>query len=76
MESQQNNEIILAVPPEPKWFYLLLSFLIFPIGILLGQVYLRKFGAANQKFGGQALLCGIALPLSLIIIFLIAYLLA
>lgn len=74
MESN-TPKIILATPPEPRWFYLIISFLIFPLGILLGQVYLRKDGDDNKHFGRQALLCGIALPLILILIFLIAYLL-
>jgi hypothetical protein len=67
------NTVVLAVPPEPQWFYYLLGTLIFPIGIFLGVLYLRKDGYENRRFGTRSLSLGFVLPVMLLIIFVVSF---
>jgi len=41
--------------PTPKWLFLLLSYLLPPVGIILGIRYRRKDEAASRDFGAQAI---------------------
>ncbi len=74
-QPQKPEEIVLARPPEPKLFYYFISFLIFPIGLFLGLVYLRKDGIENVNFGTRALISGVVLPAMLLLIAIISLLL-
>lgn len=76
MENSQTQDVILARPPEPRWFYLLLGFLIFPIGFALGFIYLRKDGLDNKGFATKSIIAGLALPVILILIGIIVLLLS
>lgn len=74
-QPQQLEEIILSRPPEPKLFYYFLSFLIFPIGLFFGLIYLRKDGIENVSFGTRSLIAGAVLPGMLLFIGIVSLLL-
>lgn len=74
-QETQKDKIVLARPPEPQWFYLVISFLIFPVGLFLGKIYLDKDGLENKTFGTRTFSLGLALPLILIFIVAVTYLL-
>ena len=75
IQPQQLEEIVLGRPPEPKLFYYFLSFLIFPIGLFFGLVYLRKDGIENVSFGTRSLIAGAVLPGMLLFIGIVSLLL-
>ena len=72
---QAQQTVILAVPPEPQWFYYILGTLIFPIGLFFGVVYLRKDGYENHRFGSRSMTFGLILPTMLVIILLASFIL-
>ena len=72
---QKLDEIVLGRPPEPKLFYYLLSFLVFPIGLFFGLIYLRKDGIDNIAFGTRSLVAGAILPGMLLFIGIVSLLL-
>jgi hypothetical protein len=47
------------VPPEPKWVFYLISFLVPVAGIVLGALYLSKADAANKEFGKYCLIAAL-----------------
>ncbi len=46
-------------PLEPKWLFYILSFVIWPVGIILGIIYMRKPDAECKSFGKLCLILGI-----------------
>ncbi|HUU55893.1 MAG TPA: hypothetical protein VMW93_01005 [bacterium] len=43
------------VPPEPRWLFYGISFMVPVAGIVLGALYLSKEDAANKEFGKYCL---------------------
>ncbi len=70
----KQEEIVLGIPPEPKLFYYILSFLIFPVGLFFGLVYLRKDGIENIAFATRSLIAASVLPGMLLLIGVISLL--
>lgn len=54
-----NGEISLDKPLEPKWLFYVLSFFIWPAGIILGILYMRKPDPDCKSFGKMCLILGI-----------------
>ena len=46
-------------PPEPKWLFYVLSFLVGLFGIIFGIIYMTKEDEASKKFGKVCLLLGL-----------------
>jgi hypothetical protein len=46
-------------PLEPKWLFYILSFVIWPVGIILGIIYMRKPDPDCKSFGKLCLILGI-----------------
>jgi hypothetical protein len=46
-------------PLEPKWLFYILSFVIWPVGIILGIIYMRKPDLECKSFGKMCLILGI-----------------
>lgn len=74
-QPQKLEEVVLAKPPEPKIFYYILSFLVFPVGLFFGLIYLRKEGIENISFGTRSLIAGVVLPGILLFIGIVSLLL-
>jgi tellurite resistance protein TehA-like permease len=51
-------------PPEPKWLFYVLSFIVGLFGIIFGIVYMTKENEESKKFGKICLLLGL-LPIIL-----------
>jgi hypothetical protein len=47
-------------PPEPRWLFYILSFIIPLAGIILGVIYMTKPDAENKRFGKNCLIAAIA----------------
>lgn len=47
-------------PPEPRWLFYILSFIIPLAGIILGAIYLSKQDPECKKFGKTCLICAVA----------------
>jgi len=48
-----------GVPPEPRWLFYVLSFVIPLLGIILGIIYLKKPEADAKTFGKTCLILGL-----------------
>ena len=46
-------------PPEPKWLFYVLSFIISLFGIIFGIIYMTKEGEDNKHFGKICLILGL-----------------
>lgn len=46
-------------PPEPKWLFYILSFMVGLFGIIFGIIYMTKESEENKKFGKICLLLGL-----------------
>lgn len=46
-------------PLEPKWLFYILSFIIAPVGIILGIIYMIKPDPDCKSFGKMCLILGI-----------------
>ncbi len=46
-------------PPEPRWLFYILSFVISLFGIIFGIIYMTKDDEENKKFGKICLILGI-----------------
>jgi Ca2+/Na+ antiporter len=46
-------------PPEPKWLFYILSFVVGLFGIIFGIIYMTKESEENKKFGKICLLLGL-----------------
>ncbi|MGQ9706025.1 MAG: hypothetical protein ACUVWP_03345 [bacterium] len=46
----------VSKPPEPKWLIYLLSFLFWPVGLILGIIYWSKPEEENKAFGKKCIL--------------------
>lgn len=46
-------------PPEPKWLFYILSFVVGLFGIIFGIIYLTKESEENKKFGKMCLILGL-----------------
>jgi hypothetical protein len=47
-------------PPEPRWLFYILSFIIPLAGIILGVIYLTKPDDENKRFGKNCLIAAVA----------------
>jgi hypothetical protein len=47
------------VPPEPRWLFYGVSFVVPVAGIILGALYLSKPDAANKEFGKYCLIAAL-----------------
>ncbi len=47
------------VPPEPKWLFYILSFMVGLFGIIFGIIYMTKENEVSKKFGKICLLLGL-----------------
>jgi H+/Cl- antiporter ClcA len=47
------------MPPEPKWLFYILSFIVGLFGIIFGIIYMTKEGEESKKFGKICLLLGL-----------------
>jgi len=47
------------VPPEPRWLFYGISFMVPVAGIVLGALYLSKEDAANKEFGKYCLVAAL-----------------
>lgn len=52
-------ETAAEVPPEPRWLFYAISFLVPVAGIVLGALYLSKADAANKEFGKYCLIAAL-----------------
>ena len=46
-------------PPEPKWLFYILSFIVGLFGIIFGIIYMTKESEESKKFGKICLLLGL-----------------
>lgn len=53
------NGLSMEKPLEPKWLFYILSFVIWPVGIILGIIYMRKTDPDCKSFGKMCLILGI-----------------
>ena len=47
-------------PPEPRWLFFLLSFIVPIAGIVIGVIYLTKDDAECKKFGKTCIIAAVA----------------
>ncbi len=47
-------------PPEPRWLFYVLSFIMPIVGIILGAIYMSKPYPEMKKFGKTCLICALA----------------
>jgi hypothetical protein len=47
------------VPPEPRWLFYLISFMVPIAGIVLGALYLSKAEEGNKEFGKYCLVAAL-----------------
>lgn len=47
-------------PPEPRWLFYILSFIVPLAGIIIGAIYMGKADAACKKFGKNCLIAAAA----------------
>jgi hypothetical protein len=47
-------------PPEPRWLFYVISFVIPLAGIIIGVIYLTKQDPENKKFGKNCLIAAAA----------------
>jgi hypothetical protein len=52
-------EAAAEVPPEPRWLFYGVSFVVPIAGIVLGALYLSKPDAANKEFGKYCLIAAL-----------------
>ncbi len=52
-------ETAAEVPPEPRWLFYGVSFVVPIAGIVLGALYLSKPDAANKEFGKYCLVAAL-----------------
>lgn len=52
-------ETAAEVPPEPRWLFYGVSFVVPIAGIVLGALYLSKPDAANKEFGKYCLIAAL-----------------
>jgi hypothetical protein len=55
------NGTSLDKPLEPKWLFYILSFIIWPVGIILGIIYMKKPDPDCKAFGKMCLILGLIL---------------
>jgi CHASE2 domain-containing sensor protein len=65
------NGTSLDKPLEPKWLFYILSFIIWPVGIILGILYMRKPDPDCKAFGKMCLILGIVAVVLLCLCWLI-----
>ena len=49
-----NGEV--TTPPEPKWLFYILSFLIPIFGLIMGIIYQSRIGDENKHFGKMCII--------------------
>ena len=47
-------------PPEPRWLFYILSFIVPLAGIIIGVIYMSKADPACKKFGKNCLIAAVA----------------
>ena len=52
-------EAAAEAPPEPRWLFFVISFLVPVAGIVLGALYLSKPDAPNKEFGKYCLIAAL-----------------
>jgi len=69
-------ETAAEVPPEPRWLFYGVSFVLPIAGIVLGALYLSKPDAANKEFGKYCLIAALvnfAIGVSVILCMVLFY---
>jgi len=46
-------------PLKPKLLWYVLSFLVSPLGIIVGIIYVRKLGSEVERFGSKCIVIGV-----------------
>jgi len=47
-------------PPEPRWLFYVLSFIVPLAGIIIGVIYMTKADPASKKFGKNCIIAAVA----------------
>lgn len=47
-------------PPEPRWLFYVLSFIVQLAGIIIGVIYMTKADAECKKFGKNCIIAAVA----------------
>lgn len=58
-ETRPATEKAAEAPPEPKWLFYVISFIVPVAGIVLGALFLSKADAPNKEFGKYCLIAAL-----------------